>query len=235
LGVRENVLQVLHRMEDAADRALRDPSDIKLVAVTKTVEPDLMAEAIEAGVTCIGENRIQEAEQKFTAALPAVEKHMVGHLQRNKVPKALELFDMIESVDSARLAREVSRRVAGAGDGQPGVKSGRAEVLIEVNTSGEESKYGFEPDEVVGAVSELADLTGIRIRGLMTVGAFLPDPEDVRPCFRRLRELRDAIEEAVIPGVSMDHLSMGMTNDFEVAIEEGSTIVRVGRAIFGER
>ena len=234
LGVRENVLQVLHRMEDAANRALRDPSDIRLVAVTKTVEPDLIAEAIEAGVECIGENRIQEAERKFTAALPPVEKHMVGHLQRNKVPRALELFDMIESVDSPRLAREISGRSA-AGGAVRGVRDGRVDVLIEVNTSGEEFKYGFEPDEVVEAVSELADLAGIRIRGLMTIGAFLPDPEDVRPCFRRLRELRDAIEEAVIPGVTMDHLSMGMTNDFEVAIEEGSTIVRVGRAIFGER
>jgi PLP dependent protein len=235
LGVRENVLQVVHRIEDAADRVLREPSDVKLVAVTKTVEPERIVEAIEAGVTCIGENRIQEAERKFAEGLPPVEKHLVGHLQRNKVPRALELFDMIESVDSPRLAREISTRVERTEGGLPGLRDGRADVLIEVNTSGEESKYGFEPDEVVEAVGELADLRGIRILGLMTVGAFLPDPEDVRPCFRRLRELRDAIEEAVIPGVSMDHLSMGMTNDFEVAIEEGSTMVRVGRAIFGER
>ena len=235
MGVRENVLQVVQRIEDAAERALREPSDVKLVAVTKTVDPGHIAEAIEAGVTCIGENRIQEAERKFGEGLPPVEKHMVGHLQRNKVPKALELFDMIESVDSPRLAREISNRAERAEGYLPGLEDGRADVLIEVNTSGEESKYGFEPEEVLEQVMELADLKGIRIRGLMTVGAFLPDPEDVRPCFRRLRELRDAIEEAVIPGVSMDHLSMGMTNDFEVAIEEGSTIVRVGRAIFGER
>ncbi|MBD3348393.1 MAG: YggS family pyridoxal phosphate-dependent enzyme [Candidatus Eisenbacteria bacterium] len=235
MGVRENLLQVTNRIADAAERAFREPSDIKLVAVTKTVEPERIAEAIEAGVTCIGENRIQEAERKFGAVLPPVEKHMVGHLQRNKVPKALELFDMIESVDSPRLAREVSKRAERAEDDARGVSDGRADVLIEVNTSGEESKYGFEPDEVVDAVRELADLPGIRIVGLMTVGAFLPDPEDVRPCFRRLRELRNEIEEAVIPGVRMDHLSMGMTNDFEVAIEEGSTIVRIGRAIFGER
>jgi hypothetical protein len=109
------------------------------------------------------------------------------------------------------------------------------EVLVEVNTSGEETKYGLEPGEAVEAVREMADLKGLRIVGLMTIGAFLPDPEDVRPCFRTLREIRDAVEEAVIPGVSMDHLSMGMTNDYEVAIEEGATMVRVGRAIFGAR
>ncbi len=227
MGVRENVLQVVARIEDAADRALRDPSDVRLVAVTKTVEKGRIIEAIAAGVTCIGENRVQEAERKFGPDLPPVEKHLVGHLQTNKVARALELFDVIESVDSVRLAREISRRAEAAGH--------RVDVLVEVNTSGEESKYGLEPDDTVEAVSEMADLCGLRVVGLMTVGAFLPDPEDVRPCFRALRGLRDAIEEAVIPGVAMDHLSMGMTNDFEVAIEEGATIVRVGRAIFGER
>jgi len=227
LGVRENVLQVVARIEDAADRAFRDPSDVRLVAVTKTVEPDSIVEAIEAGVTCVGENRVQEAERKFAHGLPPVEKHLIGHLQTNKVAKALELFDMIESVDSPRLAAEISRRAEAGGR--------TIDVLVEVNTSSEDSKHGFEPGETVEAVSEMADLKGLRVVGLMTVGAFLPDPEDVRPCFRALRGLRDAIEEAVIPGVSMDHLSMGMTNDFEVAIEEGSTIVRVGRAIFGER
>ena len=226
-AVARNVEEVLDRIGDAASRALRDPSDVKLVAVTKTVEPDRIVEAIEAGVTCIGENRVQEAARKFAADLPPVEKHIVGHLQTNKVKKALLLFDMIQSVDSVRLAREISA-VCRSSDRS-------VDVLVEVNTSGEETKYGFEPDEVVAAVEEMADLPGLDIRGLMTIGAFLPDPEDVRPCFRRLRELRDEIGERVIPGVSMEHLSMGMTNDFEVAVEEGATIVRVGRAIFGER
>ncbi len=225
--MRENVLQVVARIEDAAERVFRDPSEVKLVAVTKTVERDRIVEAIEAGATCIGENRVQEAERKFGPGLPPVEKHLVGHLQTNKVARALELFDVIQSVDSVRLAREISRRAEAAGSA--------VDVLVEVNTSGEESKYGLEPDETVDAVSEMADLDGLKVVGLMTVGAFLPDPEDVRPCFRALRGLRDTIEEAVIPGVVMDHLSMGMTNDFEVAIEEGATIVRVGRAIFGER
>jgi pyridoxal phosphate enzyme (YggS family) len=227
MAVRDSVAEVLARIEAACERALRDPSDVRLVAVTKTVEVPAIAEAVEAGVTCIGENRVQEAARKFAAELPPVEKHLVGHLQTNKAGKALELFDMIQSVDSVRLARELSRVCSSEGR--------FIDVLVEVNTSGEETKFGFEPGEAVGAIEEMADLPGLKVAGLMTIGAFLPDPEDVRPCFRRLRALRDEIEERVIPGVSMDHLSMGMTNDFEVAIEEGATIVRVGRAIFGER
>jgi pyridoxal phosphate enzyme (YggS family) len=227
MGIHENVLHVRERIAAAAERALRDPEEVALVAVTKTVELPKIVEAIEAGVTCIGENRVQEAERKLGEDLPSVEKHLVGHLQTNKVKKALELFDMIQSVDSLRLAREISTRCEARGT--------MIDVLVEVNTSGEETKYGLPPGEVMAAVEEMADLRGLAIRGLMTIGAFLPDPEDVRPCFRELREIRNEIEERVIPGVSMEHLSMGMTNDFEVAIEEGATIVRVGRAIFGER
>ena len=227
MAIADNVSEVIGRIEAAASRALRDPDDIRLVTVTKTVEPARIVEAIEAGVTCIGKNRVQEAERKFTDELPPVEKHLVGHLQTNKVRKALPLFDMIQSVDSVRLAREISSACQSTGTDM--------DVLVEVNTSGEETKFGLRPDEVVEAVEEMADLPGLRVLGLMTIGAFLPDPEDVRPCFRRLRELRSTIEERVIPGVSMEHLSMGMTNDYEVAIEEGATMVRVGRAIFGER
>lgn len=227
MGVRENVLQVVSRIGDAAERALRDPADVTLVAVTKTVPPALIAEAVEAGVTCIGENRVQEAERKFAQLDLEVAKHLVGHLQTNKVREALRLFDVIESVDSLRLAREISSRAEAAG--------APADVLVEVNTSGEESKHGFAPGAAAGAIEQMADFKGLRIVGLMTVGAFLPDPEDVRPCFRRLREVRDDVEDRVIPGVRMAHLSMGMTNDYEVAIEEGATLVRVGRAIFGPR
>ncbi len=227
MSIRSNILQVMERIEDAAARSLRDARDVKLVAVTKTVGLPRIIEAIDAGITAVGENRVQEADRKFREGLPPVEKHLVGHLQTNKVKKALELFDMIQSVDSLRLAREISNRCEAAGR--------TIDVLVEVNTSGEETKYGLEPSEALDAVREIADLKGLRIVGLMTIGAFLEDPEDVRPCFRALREIRDAIEEEVIPGVSTDHLSMGMTNDYEVAIEEGATIVRVGRAIFGER
>jgi pyridoxal phosphate enzyme (YggS family) len=227
VSIADNVRNVLDRVEAASERALRDAAEVKLVAVTKTVPPERIAEAIRAGVTAIGENRIQEADRKFGAGLPPVEKHLVGHLQTNKAKAALALFDIIQSLDSLKLARELST-LCRASDTS-------VDVLVEVNTSGEETKYGFEPEEAVEAVGEMADLPGLRILGLMTVGAFLPEPEDVRPCFRRLRALRDEIEEAVIPGASMEHLSMGMTNDFEVAIEEGATMIRVGRAIFGER
>ena len=227
MAIADNVREVRDRIEAAASRAMRDPGDIRLVGITKTVEPARIIEAIEAGVTCIGENRVQEADRKFAEGLPPVEKHLVGHLQTNKVRRALPLFDMIQSVDSVRLAREISIACESTGT--------QIDVLVEVNTSGEETKFGLEPDETVAALEEMADLPGIKILGLMTIGAFLPDPEDVRPCFRRLRELRSIIEEEVIPGVSMEHLSMGMTNDYQVAIEEGATIVRVGRAIFGER
>ena len=227
MAIADNVREVRDRIEAAASRAMRDPGDVRLVGITKTVEPARIIEAIEAGVTCIGENRVQEADRKFAEGLPPVEKHLVGHLQTNKVRRALPLFDMIQSVDSVRLAREISIACESTGT--------QIDVLVEVNTSGEETKFGLEPDETVAALEEMADLPGIKILGLMTIGAFLPDPEDVRPCFRRLRELRSIIEEEVIPGVSMEHLSMGMTNDYQVAIEEGATIVRVGRAIFGER
>ncbi len=227
MRIADNVRAVMARVEKAADRALRDAQDVRLVAVTKTVPSARIAEAIEAGVSAIGENRVQEAERKFAELALPVEKHLVGHLQTNKVREAIAIFDVIESVDSLKLAREISVRAEAAGDA--------VEVLVEVNTSGEGSKNGFAPGETARAVEQMADLKGLRIVGLMTVGAFLPDPEDVRPCFRRLREVRDGIEEMVIPGVRMAHLSMGMTNDFEVAIEEGATIVRVGRAIFGER
>jgi pyridoxal phosphate enzyme (YggS family) len=226
VAIRENVRDVKERIARAAERVLRDPADIKLVAVTKTVGIPRIVEAIEAGVSCVGENRIQEAARKLPE-LPPVEKHLVGHLQTNKVKAALELFDVIESVDSVRLAREISTRCAATGS--------EASVLIEVNTSGEESKFGLEPDDVLEALDEMSTLPGLKVAGLMTVGSFLPDPDDVRPCFRMLRGIRDEIEERVIPGVAMDHLSMGMTNDFEVAIEEGATMVRVGRAIFGGR
>jgi len=227
VSIRDNVREVRMRIEDAAGRALRDSGDVLLVAVTKTVEVPLIVEAIEAGVTAIGENRVQEAARKFGSGLPPVERHLVGHLQTNKVKAALELFDTIESVDSVRLGRAISQRCEAA--------DRRIDVLVEVNTSGETSKYGLEPDAVPDAVGEMASFPGIRVVGLMTVAGFLPDPEGVRPCFRVLRGVRDSIEERVIPGVAMDHLSMGMTNDYEVAIEEGATIVRVGRAIFGER
>lgn len=230
--IRDRWQRVQERVGSAAIRAGRQPDDVEIVAVSKTVPLDRILEARDGGITRFGENRIQEAIQKFgqhRENLPgsAVELHLVGHLQTNKVRKAFDLFDMIHSVDSLHLAEALSR-VAG--------ESGRTiPILFEVNTSGEASKFGIAPDQVIELARQAAPLPHIEIRGLMTVGAWLPDPEAVRPCFRLLRELRDRIQAERIPDIGMDELSMGMTNDFEVAIEEGATIVRIGTAIFGPR
>ena len=197
------------------------------MAVSKTQPVSAIEAALRAGVTTLGENRVQEAEEKFGALAAPATWHLVGHLQRNKVKKALEMFELIQSVDSLRLAREIGKRAVASGS--------TSRVLLQVNTSGAESQFGLQPEEAFDLVSQASEVEGIRIEGLMTIGAFLPDPESVRPCFVLLREVRDRISEARIPGVAMDTLSMGMTSDFEVAIEEGATLVRVGTAIFGAR
>ena len=215
------------RIAKASTRAGRRPEEVTLVAVSKTVGADKIKEAIAAGVENIGENRVQEAWQKFQAIGRGVKWHMIGHLQTNKVKRALQFVDMIQSVDSLHLAAEIQRQAE---------KLDRAvDVLVQVNTSGEDTKFGFAPEETVAAVEEIAAFPRLRVKGLMTIGAFLPDPEEVRPCFRRLRELKEKIAGRNLPGVEMQTLSMGMTDDFEVAIEEGSTMVRIGRSIFGER
>ncbi|GAB4363912.1 MAG: YggS family pyridoxal phosphate-dependent enzyme [Calditrichia bacterium] len=225
-AIAENLKRVQERIASAAHRVGRAPEEIKLVGVTKTVEPQRINAAIKAGLTAIGENRIQEAREKYPQVLP-VEWHMVGHLQTNKVKYAVKMFDMIQSVDSVHLAEEINNRCEGLNKPMP--------VLIEVNTSGEESKYGCKPSETIELVSKIKDLPFLSIRGLMTIGLFSDDPGEVRPCFQKLRELAEQIKALQMPEVRMDILSMGMSADFEWAIEEGSNMVRIGTAIFGER
>ena len=226
-SIRENLARIQDRIAAAAARAGRDPASIGLVAVSKTKPVSLMVEAIDAGITDIGENRVQEAQSKHPQIDRPVKWHLVGHLQRNKVKQALPIFDLIHSVDSSRLLTEIDRRSA---------ESNRpTEVLIQVNTSAEPSKYGLEPDQTLNFIESAHPYTHVRIIGLMTIGAFLPDPEAVRPMFALLRQLREKIISQQFPNVEMDILSMGMTNDFEVAIEEGANLIRVGTAIFGER
>ncbi len=225
--IAERVRLLRERIARAAERAGRDPGEIIVVAATKTRTPEEISLAIEAGIKVIGENRVQEAMAKKDRVIPGAEWHMIGHLQRNKVKRALEIFDLIQSVDSLRLAGEIDRRARELGR--------TVDIFVEVNTSGEETKFGVNPEEALDFVARLSGMEGLRIRGLMTVGAFLPDPEDVRPCFVKLRELSELISSQGIPGVSIDYLSMGMTNDFEIAIEEGANMVRVGTAIFGPR
>ncbi len=226
-SISQNLKWVQERIVRAAERAGRQPHDVTLVAVSKTKPVEVIREAVEAGVRVLGENRVQEAETKVDRVAGTVNWHMVGHLQRNKVKSALQLFQMVHSVDSLRLAREIGKRAV-----QDGMS---ARTLVQVNTSGVESQFGAAPDATLDLVGLISEVDGVRVEGLMTIGLFLPDPEEVRPCFVQLRELSEKIAAARMPDVSMTHLSMGMTGDFEVAIEEGATMVRVGSAIFGSR
>lgn len=217
--ISENLRTLRARIAAAAERAGRDPRDITLVGVTKTHGPDAVAAAIAAGLTDCGENRIQEAAPKV-AALRAQDLrprwHLVGHLQRNKVAAALELFDVIHSVDSLPLAESISARA-----------SHPVAVLLEVNVAAEPSKHGVAPTEAASIAERIAALPNVDLQGIMTVAPQADDPESVRPVFRALRQLRDSL--------GLRELSMGMTDDFEIAIKEGATILRVGRAIFGPR
>ncbi|MCH7754177.1 YggS family pyridoxal phosphate-dependent enzyme [candidate division KSB1 bacterium] len=227
MSIRENVQFARNKIAEACRRSGRKSEEIELVAITKTVDVEQINEAIEAGIRVVGENRVQEAWRKFQEVGEKVHWHMVGHLQTNKVKRVLQFADMIHSVDSVYLAREIQTQAK---------KLERTiEILIQVNTSGEESKFGLEPEATIGAIEEVSTLPNLKIKGLMTIGAFLPNPEDVRPCFKLLHDLKDRVNERGITSVEIGTLSMGMTNDYEIAIEEGSTMVRVGTAIFGER
>jgi len=227
MTISENLARVRERVAAAAARAGREPAAITIVAVTKTHGPEVVTAAIEAGIADIGENRVQE----FLAKAPEVKLpcrwHLVGHLQTNKVAKVIGRFAMIQSVDSLRLAEHLSAAGAKA--------NVTTDVLLEVNTSGEESKYGLVPEEARGTCERAAKLPNLRIRGLMTVGPLVDDTSAVAAAFARLRRLKEELEVARIENVSMEHLSMGMTDDFELAIAEGSTMIRLGRVLFGER
>lgn len=225
--ISENLKRVQDRIARALDRGARQDGEVTLVAVSKSWPAKMVQEVVDSGVQVLGENRIQEAEGKVKSVEGEISWHLIGHLQRNKVRVALSLFDLIHSVDSLRLVYEISKRAVQTGT--------QARILVEVNTTGEISKFGVEPERTLELVGQISEVQGVRIEGLMTMGAFVPDPEGVRTSFVRLRELRDEIVAAKIPRVSMNHLSMGMTGDFEVAIEEGATLVRVGTAIFGAR
>jgi pyridoxal phosphate enzyme (YggS family) len=218
-------------MDAAARRAGRNPDEVSLMAVTKTFPPEAIAEAYAAGQRVFGENRVQEFMGKAGAVahLAGAEFHLIGHLQSNKAAKAAELFQAVDSVDSVRLAERLN---AAAGNLQK-----RLPALIEVNIGGEEAKSGVAPGsaEFEALLAAAANLPNLQFCGLMTIPPFTEDPEGARPHFRQLRELRAALAARHLPGVGMDTLSMGMSHDFEVAIEEGSTCVRVGTAIFGER
>ena len=225
--VRKNIEHVRNRIAEAALRAGRNVSDISLMAVTKTVDDDRIMEAISAGVDIIGESYVQEAKRKIEKMGRPLPWHMIGYLQSNKAKYAVRLFDMIHSVDRMDLAAELDRRARGIEQVM--------KILIEVNISGEGTKSGVPLERAIPLIREVATLGNLSIRGLMTMPPWFDDPEDARPYFVALRELRDSVSEEQIPGVEMHELSMGMSGDYEVAVEEGATIVRVGTRIFGDR
>jgi pyridoxal phosphate enzyme (YggS family) len=218
--------RVLARITDACARAGRDPSDIELVAVSKTVPAERLRAAVTAGLTTLGENRVQEAETKVDA-VPGASWHLVGPLQKNKARRALEIFGTIQSIDSVELAARLDRIAA---EVRPNT---RVPVLLEVNIDGDPAKSGFATADVERSLDAILDLARLDVRGLMTIGRLVERPEDARPTFAGLRELSDRLRAR--DGRLGATLSMGMTDDFEVAVEEGATIVRVGRALFGER
>lgn len=229
IDIEHNLRFVAERIAAAAESCRRDPGEVQLIAVTKTFPVQSILPAVNAGQFRFGENRVQEAEPKIHAmrGIPGVEWHLVGHLQSNKAKRAAELFDVIHSLDSARLAVRLS---------EASFAAGRAlRALLQVDLGHEETKYGADANEARNIVAAVSVLEGIRLDGLMTIPPFFEDPEKTRPYFSALRRLRDAMESERAGCLGHGHLSMGMSHDFEVAIQEGATMVRVGTAIFGER
>jgi pyridoxal phosphate enzyme (YggS family) len=225
--VAANIARVRNAIADAASRSGREASAVRLMAVTKTVDDERIMEAIAAGVDMIGESYVQEAKRKIEKMGRRLEWHMIGYLQSNKAKYAVRLFDMIHSVDRIELARELDRRAKAVGNVM--------KILIEVNISGEGTKSGVPYKDAMQLIRDAASLDNLSVQGLMTMPPWFDDPEDARPYFVALRELRDRIIDENVNRIEMRELSMGMSGDYEVAVEEGATIVRVGRTIFGER
>jgi pyridoxal phosphate enzyme (YggS family) len=227
IDVGDNYQKIRARINEAAAKGGRKAGDIKLLGAAKAQGVEAIRSAIAAGVTLIGENYVQEAKDKRQRISQSVEWHMIGHLQRNKAKVAVEVFDVIESLDNLALARELDRE--GRKQGKP------VRVFIEVNLGGEESKSGIAKTQVASLVEQVATLSNMRVEGLMTVPPFHENLNEMRPYFRELSELREKLNELRLPNVDLRELSMGMTHDYPVAIEEGATIVRIGTALFGPR
>ena len=215
--IKQNVAQVLSEL----------PNGVELVAAAKTRNPGEILQAIEAGIKIVGENYVQEAEPAYEVVGNRAKWHFIGHLQRNKVKKAVKLFDMIETVDSVEIAGEIDKRCAQIGKVMP--------VLIEINSGREEQKSGVFPEKAEQLVREISSLQNIRVKGLMTMGPRFGNPEDSRPCFVETKKIFDKLKNLNLPNVEMRYLSMGMTNSYKIAIDEGANIVRIGSKIFGER
>ena len=223
--LQENLTRIRSRIDQACERSGRQPDSVRLMAVSKNQLPERVAEAVSAGLTLFGENRIQEAKVKIPLCPGQLEWHFIGHQQSNKSRDAVSLFQVVQGVDSLALAEELQKQA---------IKQARSlPILLEVNVAGESSKFGWNPDRLLAELLQLNALNRLEVHGLMTIAPYAVDPEQVRPIFRRLRELRDRCTDLL--GAPLPVLSMGMSGDLEVAIEEGATLVRVGTALFGER
>jgi len=227
VDVAGNYHKILDRISEIAGKCGRHPREVKVLGAAKSQSVESIRAAIAAGISLIGENYVQEAQEKKAQIAGAVEWHMIGHLQRNKAKAAVEIFDLIESLDSVALARELEKQGKRIGK--------KIRALVEVNLAGEESKSGIAKADLASLLEAIATLDHVAVEGLMTVPPFREDPEESRPYFRELRELKDNFNARRIPHVDLLELSMGMTHDYPVAIEEGATIVRIGTALFGPR
>ncbi|MEN9602956.1 MAG: hypothetical protein RIS56_2562 [Verrucomicrobiota bacterium] len=223
--LQENLTRIRSRIDQACERSGRQPDSVRLMAVSKNQPPERVAEAASAGLTLFGENRIQDAKVKIPLCPGQLEWHFIGHLQSNKSRDAVSLFQVVQGVDSLALAEELQKQALKQARSLP--------ILLEVNVAGESSKFGWNPDRLLAELPQLNALNRLEVHGLMTIAPYAVDPEQVRPIFRRLRELRDRCTDLL--GAPLPVLSMGMSGDLEVAIEEGATLVRVGTALFGER
>ncbi len=217
VNIKQNIIEILKEL----------PLGVELVAAAKTRTPDEIKQAVDAGVKIIGENYVQEAEKAFEVIGSKVKWHFIGHLQANKVKKAVGVFDLVETVDSVGIAQEIDKRCSSIGK--------MMEVLIEVNSGKEEQKFGVMPEDVLDLAKIISQLKNVKVMGLMTMGPFTGNPEEARPYFSETKKVFDKVREANIPNVQMKYLSMGMTNSYKVAIQEGANMVRIGTKIFGER
>ncbi len=225
--ISENIGAINAGIWAAAKRAGRSPESVKIIGVSKTVSPERIEEAFSCGITEFGENRVQELCKKYDILNIKCNWHMIGHLQKNKVKYILDKVSMIHSLDSMELAREIQKRAKNT--------NRQVNALVQVNIAQEDSKFGISPDETVDFIREISEMGNIRIKGLMTIAPMAPNPEEVRWVFAGLRKLLIDIRQENIDNIDMDYLSMGMSNDFEVAIEEGSNMVRIGTSLFGKR
>jgi pyridoxal phosphate enzyme (YggS family) len=226
-NIKENWDRLWERINEVCHHSGRSPEEITVVAVAKTIPVEVVKEAVDSGITEIGENRVQEARGKFDVIGDRARWHLVGHLQTNKVKAALEIFELIHSLDSLKLAKEISSRAES--------KNKSARVLLQVKTTAEESKFGLEASEVSGFIEQIASLPQLQVQGLMTIGPFTDDDTLIRQSFRQLKRLFEELKAASLPNVEMEILSMGMSGDYEIALQEGANMLRIGTSIFGPR